>query len=83
MPVAELPVVKNSPTLRPPWWIRPGNDDAVKRKSMYNLCAVLDSEISNKGSAELAVLHLFNTYDLDLDDLQRLLLGLYSSLNAS
>jgi hypothetical protein len=54
-----------------------------KKVDGNNLRAVLDSAISNKGSAELAILHLFNTYDIDLDELQNLLLGLYSSLNAS
>ena len=47
------------------------------------LRAILDSEISSKGGAELAVLHLFNTYNVDLEELQRLLLGLYSFLTGS
>jgi hypothetical protein len=44
------------------------------------LIGVLDSAISSQGSAELAVLHLFNCYDFDLDDLRRLLLGSCSFL---
>jgi len=48
-----------------------------------NLRAALDSAISSEGSAELAILHLFNTHDIDLDELQCLLLGLYTSLNTS
>jgi hypothetical protein len=46
------------------------------------LRAALDSAISIKGSAELAMLHFFTANDIDLDELQGLLLGLYSYLNA-
>jgi hypothetical protein len=41
------------------------------------LRAALDSAISSKGSAELAVLHLFKAYDIDLDELHGLLQGLF------
>ena len=43
----------------------------------------MDAAISSLGSTELAILQLFNHYDLDLDDLRRLLLGLYPFINAS
>jgi hypothetical protein len=45
--------------------------------------AVDAAMISSLGSTELAILQLFNHYDVDLDDLRRLLLGLYPSMNAS
>jgi len=47
------------------------------------LIDAMDAAISSLGSTELAVLQLFNHYDVDLDDLRRLLLGLYPSMNAS
>jgi len=40
------------------------------------LIDALDSAISSQGSAELAVLHLFNHYDFDIGDLLLLLQGL-------
>ena len=43
------------------------------------LIAALESAISCQGSAELAILHLFNSYDFHLADLQ-LLQGSYPSL---
>jgi hypothetical protein len=44
------------------------------------LSDTLDTVISSKGSAELAILYLFSQYDIDLNDLRRILLRLYSSL---
>ena len=44
------------------------------------LIAALESAISSQGSAELALLHLFNSYDFHLANLQQLLQGSYSSL---
>jgi hypothetical protein len=46
------------------------------------LIDAMDTGISSLGSTELAILQLFNHYDVDLDDLRHLLLGLYSSMNA-
>jgi hypothetical protein len=43
------------------------------------LIAALECAISTQGSAELAILHLFNSYDFHLADLQ-LLQGSYSCL---
>jgi len=51
----------------------------VKLISEDQLLSALYSEISTQCTAELAVLHLLSRYDLDLDDLCHLLLGLYSS----
>ena len=39
------------------------------------LIDALDSAISSQGSAELAVLHLFNRYDFDIGNLVLLLQG--------
>ena len=47
------------------------------------LIDAMDAAISSLGSTELAILQLFDHYDVDLDDLRRLLLGLYPSMNAS
>ena len=47
------------------------------------LIDAMDAAISSLGSTELAILQLFNHYDVDLDDLRRLFLGLYPSLHAS
>ena len=44
------------------------------------LIAALESAISCQGSAELAILHPFNSYDFHLADLQLLLQGSYPSL---
>ena len=44
------------------------------------LSTIFDSAICSKGSAELAVLHLLDRYELNLDDLRRLISGWYSSL---
>ncbi|KAF8697211.1 hypothetical protein AX14_001424 [Amanita brunnescens Koide BX004] len=44
------------------------------------LIAALESSVSSQGSAELAILYLFNSYDFDLADLQLSLQGSYSSL---
>ena len=55
----------------------------VKLTSEDELIHAVDSAISSQHTAELAVLHLLNQYDLDLDDLRRLLLGLFSSSNSS
>ena len=44
------------------------------------LIAALESAISSQGSAELAILHLFNSYDFHLADLQLLLQGSYSNV---
>ena len=44
------------------------------------LIAALESAITSQGSAELAILHLFNSYDFHLADLQLLLQGSYFSL---
>ena len=44
------------------------------------LIAALECAISTQGSAELAILHLFNSYDFHLADLQLLLRGSYSCL---
>ena len=44
------------------------------------LIAALASAISSQGSAELAILHLFNSHDFHLADLQQLLQGSYPSL---
>lgn len=44
-------------------------------ETVYQLNEALDSAISSQGSAELAVLHLFNRYNFNFDDLHRLLLG--------
>jgi hypothetical protein len=55
----------------------------VQLNSEDELVRALDSEISSQHTAELAVLHLLNRYDFDLDDLRRLLLGHFSSLNLS
>jgi hypothetical protein len=44
-----------------------------------NLIDKMDETISSLGSAELAILQLLNHYDIDLDDMRRILLGLYSS----
>jgi len=51
----------------------------VELTSEDELVQALDSAISSQPSAELAVLHLLNVYDFDLDNLRRLLLGLFSS----
>jgi hypothetical protein len=45
----------------------------------YKLIHALNSAISSQDSTELAVLHLFNRDDIDPDDLQRLIRGLYCS----
>jgi hypothetical protein len=47
------------------------------------LADAMDALISSLGNTELAVLQLFNYYDVDLDDLHQLLMGLYPSMNAS
>lgn len=44
-----------------------------------NLIDKLGAAICSLGSSELAILQLLNHYDIDLDDLRRVLLGLYSS----
>jgi hypothetical protein len=41
------------------------------------LIDTMDAVISSLGSMELAILQLFNHYDIDLDDLCCLLLGLF------
>ena len=46
------------------------------------LIDAVDTAISSLGSTELAVLQLFNHYDVDLSDLRCLLIGLYHSMNA-
>ena len=47
------------------------------------LVDAMDAAISSLGSTELAILQLFNHYDIDLDDLRCLLLGLYLFMNVS
>ena len=47
------------------------------------LIDVMDAAVSSLGSTELSILQLFNHYDVDFDDLRRLLSGLYPSMNAS
>ena len=51
----------------------------VELTSEDELRQALDSAISSQRSAELALLHLFKSYDFNLDHLRRLLLGLFSS----
>lgn len=51
----------------------------VELTSQDELLQALNSAISSQHSAELAVLHLFKSYDFNLDDLRRLLLGFFSS----
>lgn len=51
----------------------------VELTSKDELLDALNSAVSSEKSAELAVLHLFKSYDFNLDDLRRLLLGLFSS----
>ena len=51
----------------------------VKLTSEDELVQALDSAICSQHTAELAVLYLFNNYDFDLDNLRRILLGLFSS----
>jgi hypothetical protein len=40
------------------------------------LISAFDSEISSHGSVELTILHLIQSYDVELNDLHRLLMGL-------
>ena len=51
-----------------------------KKISKDQLPGALDVAVTSQGSAELAILYLFNRYDVDLDDLHTLLLGPYSFL---
>ncbi len=51
----------------------------VELTSEDELVQALDSAISSQHTTELAVLHLLNGYDFDLNNLRRLLLGLLSS----
>jgi hypothetical protein len=39
------------------------------------LVSAFDSEISSHGSVELTILHSIESYDVELDDLRRLLMG--------
>ena len=56
------------------------NDDVGSRTDLHGRTLdALNSAVSSQNSAELALLHLFKSYDFDLDDLRRLLLGLFSS----
>jgi hypothetical protein len=55
--------------------------DSPNKKRKRN--PALDPAITSEGGAELAILHLFNTYSIDLNKLQSLLISMYSSLNAS
>ena len=59
-----------------PWNRRRGGVKLTENK----LVNALEIAISLRGNAELAVLDLLNGYDVDLDDLRRILLGAYSSL---
>lgn len=63
---------------RPPRKRRRGEAKLTEDK----LIDVMEAAISSLGSTELAILQLFNHYDVDIDDLCRLLLGLYPSMNA-
>lgn len=46
------------------------------------LIDAIDTAIYSLGSTDLAILQLFNHYDVDLHDLRFLLIGLYHSMNA-
>ena len=51
----------------------------VELTSEEALIQALDAAISSQHTAELAVLHLLKNYGFDLDELRRLLQGLFSS----